>query len=91
MVPGSAWRRAVRHNRPATRGRGHRRFCRRAGQRDIVDPNSVVWTIRIQEMLIFFLVSAILALRGQRSNALLIRQAGIAAERANLSRYFPHR
>lgn len=56
---------------------------------DIVDPNSVVWTIRSQEMVIFFLVSAILALRGQRSNALLIRQAGIAAERANLSRYFP--
>ncbi|MFZ5780391.1 MAG: adenylate/guanylate cyclase domain-containing protein [Pseudomonadota bacterium] len=56
---------------------------------DIVDPNSVVWSIRIQEMVIFFLVSVILALRGQRSNALLIRQAGIATERANLSRYFP--
>lgn len=56
---------------------------------DIVDPNSVVWAIRAQEMVIFFLVSAILALRGQRSNALLIRQATIAAERANLSRYFP--
>jgi adenylate cyclase len=56
---------------------------------DIVDPNSVVWAIRMQEMVIFFLVSAILALRGQRSNALLIRQASIAAERANLSRYFP--
>lgn len=57
--------------------------------RDIVDPNSVVWSIRAQEMVIFFLVAAILALRGQRSTALLIRQAGIAAERANLSRYFP--
>ena len=57
--------------------------------RGIVDPNSVVWSIRVQEMLLFFLVAAILALRGQRSNALLIRQAGIAAERANLSRYFP--
>jgi len=64
-------------------------FAAVPGMRDIVDPNSVVWTIRIQEMLIFFLVAAILALRGQRSNALLIRQAGIAAERANLSRYFP--
>ena len=59
------------------------------GVRDIVDPNSVVWSVRAQEMVIFFLVSAILALRGQRSNALLIRQASIAAERANLSRYFP--
>jgi adenylate cyclase len=57
--------------------------------RGIVDPNSVVWSIRAQEMLIFFLVAAILALRGQRSNALLLRQADIAAERANLSRYFP--
>ncbi len=57
--------------------------------RDIVDPNSVIWSIRAQEMVIFFLVAAILALRGQRSTALLIRQAGIAAERANLSRYFP--
>lgn len=57
--------------------------------RNIVDPNSVVWSIRAQEMVIFFLVAVILALRGQRSTALLIRQAGIAAERANLSRYFP--
>ena len=57
--------------------------------RHIVDPNSVIWPIRAQEMVIFFLVAAILALRGQRSTALLIRQAGIAAERANLSRYFP--
>lgn len=64
-------------------------FASVPGLRDIVDPNSVVWPIRAQEMLIFFLVSGILALRGQRSNALLIRQAGIAAERANLSRYFP--
>ncbi len=64
-------------------------FAAMPGVRDIVDPNSVVWSIRAQEMVIFFLVSAILALRGQRSNALLIRQASIAAERANLSRYFP--
>jgi len=50
-------------------------FAAMPGVRDIVDPNSVVWSIRAQEMVIFFLVSAILALRGQRSNALLIRQA----------------
>jgi len=56
---------------------------------EFVDPNSVVWPIRVQEMVIFFLVAAILALRGQRSRALLIRQAALAAERANLSRYFP--
>ena len=64
-------------------------FAGMPGLLGIVDPNSVVWSIRAQEMLIFFLVAAILALRGQRSNALLNRQAGLAAERANLSRYFP--
>ena len=64
-------------------------FADMPGVRHLVDPNSVIWPIRAQEMVIFFLVSAILALRGQRSTALLIRQAGIAAERANLSRYFP--
>lgn len=55
----------------------------------IVDPNSVVWSIRIQETVLFFLVAAILALKVQRSNALIMRQARVAAERANLSRYFP--
>lgn len=64
-------------------------FSGMPGVRDIVDPNSVIWSIRAQEIVIFFLVAAILALRGQRSTALLIRQAAIAAERANLSRYFP--
>jgi len=64
-------------------------FAEMPGVRDLVDPNSVIWSIRAQEIVIFFLVSAILALRGQRSTDLLIRQAGIAAERANLSRYFP--
>ena len=64
-------------------------FAAMPSVRDLVDPNSVIWSLRAQEMVIFFLVAAILALRGQRSNALLIRQAGIAAERANLSRYFP--
>ena len=66
-----------------------RAFTDLPAMRDLVDPNSVVWPIRVQEIVIFFLVAAILALRGQRSNALLIRQARIAAERANLSRYFP--
>lgn len=64
-------------------------FADMPGVRHLVDPNSVIWPIRAQEIVIFFLVSAILALRGQRSTDLLIRQAGIAAERANLSRYFP--
>ena len=57
-------------------------FAAMPSVRDLVDPNSVIWSLRAQEMVIFFLVAAILALRGQRSNALLIRQAGIAAARS---------
>jgi len=55
----------------------------------ILDPNSVNFTFRIQEITIFIVVCAILALKSQRSRQLLIRQAELAAERANLSRYFP--
>ena len=74
---------------PALGARVAAAFAGVPGMRDLVDPNSVVWSIRIQEMVIFFLVAAILALRGQRSSALLLRQAALAEERANLSRYFP--
>lgn len=54
-----------------------------------LDPNSVRPTIRIQEVVVILIVAAILTLKGWRSNQLLMRQASIAAERANLSRYFP--
>ncbi|WP_420339802.1 adenylate/guanylate cyclase domain-containing protein [Roseibium sp.] len=54
-----------------------------------LDPNNVQPGVRIQEIVVFFMVAAILALKGWRSNQLLMRQADIAAERANLSRYFP--
>lgn len=53
-----------------------------------LDPNAVQVPLRIQEMVVFVIVSGVLALKGWRSNLLLIRQADIAAERANLSRYF---
>ncbi|MEM7461264.1 MAG: adenylate/guanylate cyclase domain-containing protein [Pseudomonadota bacterium] len=53
------------------------------------DPNDVNVPARVQEVVIFFLISAILALKSWRSNQLLIRQGLVAAERANLSRYFP--
>jgi adenylate cyclase len=39
-------------------------------------------------VVVFVLVAAALTLKGWRSNQLLIRQARLAAERANLSRYF---
>lgn len=54
-----------------------------------LDPNSIQPGVRVQEMVVFFMVAVILAIKGWRSNQLLMRQADIAAERANLSRYFP--
>ncbi len=54
-----------------------------------LDPNSFQLPSRIQEMVVFVVVAGILAAKGWRSNQLLLRQAAIASERANLSRYFP--
>jgi adenylate cyclase len=54
-----------------------------------LDPNSVRPALRLQEIVVFVIVAAILAVKGYRSNRLLIRQASLAEERANLSRYFP--
>ncbi|MCB1451831.1 MAG: adenylate/guanylate cyclase domain-containing protein [Nitratireductor sp.] len=56
---------------------------------ELIDPNSVNFPLRIQEVVIFMIASAILALKGWRSNQLLMHQAALASERANLSRYFP--
>ncbi|MEM9206147.1 MAG: adenylate/guanylate cyclase domain-containing protein [Pseudomonadota bacterium] len=54
-----------------------------------LDPNGLQFGVRAQEMIVFFLVAGILAIKGWRTNQLLAQQADIAAERANLSRYFP--
>jgi adenylate cyclase len=62
-----------------------------AGYPDLVrvlDPNTAQIPLRIQEIIVFVIVTAMLGLRGWRSNQLLLKQAEIAAERANLSRYF---
>jgi adenylate cyclase len=56
-----------------------------------LDPNSTDVPHRVQEIVVFVIVAGILALKGWRSNQLLMRQAEVAAERANLSRYFPDR
>jgi adenylate cyclase len=53
-----------------------------------LDLNDVQWNLRVQEVVIFILVAASLTLKGWRSNQLLIRQARLAEERSNLSRYF---
>lgn len=57
--------------------------------REELDPNSIQPAVRTQEIVVFLMVAGILALKGWRSNQLLMRQARIAEERANLSRYFP--
>ena len=56
---------------------------------DMMDPNGLLPSVRFQEIVVFLIVSGILAIKGWRSNQLLLQQANIAAERANLSRYFP--
>lgn len=56
---------------------------------ELVDPNSPLVSSRVQEVVIFLIVALILALKARRSADLLMRQASLAAERANLSRYFP--
>ncbi|MFN0114462.1 MAG: adenylate/guanylate cyclase domain-containing protein [Paracoccaceae bacterium] len=52
------------------------------------DPNSVHFMMRVQEVVVFVLVAAILTLKSWRTNQLIARQAELAGERANLSRYF---
>ncbi len=56
---------------------------------EFFQPNSIIYGLRIQEVLLFVIVAGILAIKGYRSNNLLMRQAAISEERANLSRYFP--
>ena len=54
-----------------------------------LDPNGLQFTERVEEIVVIIMVGVILGLKGARSNRLLMQQANIAAERANLSRYFP--
>src|SRR5262245_32402248 len=53
-----------------------------------LDPNAAQVPLRVQEIIVFLIVAGMLGLKGWRSNQLLLKQADIAAERANLSRYF---
>ncbi len=54
----------------------------------VMDPNSIRWEARIQEVVVFLIVAGILALSSWRANQLLVGQAGVERERANLARYF---
>ena len=55
----------------------------------LLDPDSVLLPMRVQEAVVFIMVAAILGMKSRRTSALLMRQAHLASERANLSRYFP--
>lgn len=54
----------------------------------LLDPNYVSFDIWIQQSLLCVLVAGILSVAVWRSRRLVIRQAAVAAERANLARYF---
>ena len=54
----------------------------------LFDPNSVNWDLRIQEIVVFIIVAAILAVAVRRYQALVLNSAEMARERTNLARYF---
>lgn len=54
----------------------------------IFDPNSVQPSIRTQELVVFLLVSVMLALGVYRSQVLLLDHAMLERQRTNLARYF---
>ena len=56
---------------------------------DVIDPNDPGIPERIQEVVIFLIVAGTLAVNGYRNNRVIIQQANIARERANLARHFP--
>ena len=52
------------------------------------DPTHMKWDFRIQDMVAFLLCAIILAASVRRSSNLLLAQAAVERERANLARYF---
>jgi len=63
-------------------------FGHEPGLMNLFDPNSVQFDRRIQQIVVFLLVAAVLALTVRRFNRLLLSNAALERERANLSRYF---
>lgn len=55
----------------------------------VINPSDVGLGLRVQEIVVFLIVAAILALNGWRNNQLLLKQANVARERENLARHFP--
>ena len=56
---------------------------------EFVDPNDPKIPVRVQEIVVFLIVAGTLALNSRRTQQLIIRQAEVARQRANLSRHFP--
>jgi len=54
----------------------------------ILDPNAINFDLRLQEIVVFLLVAFTLGLAMRRYNTLLLGNAVLERERANLSRYF---
>jgi adenylate cyclase len=53
-----------------------------------MDPNNFDFPLRIQEIFVFLLVAVTLGVSSRRFSTLLMNNAGLERERANLSRYF---
>ncbi len=53
-----------------------------------LDPNSFMLNLRLQEVIVFLLVAVTLGFSARRFDRLLLSNAGLERERANLSRYF---
>jgi len=54
----------------------------------LISPNSIVLSARIQEIVVFMIVAVTLAVAVRRDNDLLMRHAAVERERGNLARYF---
>jgi len=55
---------------------------------EFLDPNSLQLGMRAQEVIVFMIVAATLAITVRRGNRLLVEHVEIERERANLARYF---
>jgi len=55
---------------------------------EMLDPNSFMPSRRIQQVVVFMMVAVTLGVSMRRLNRLLMTNAGLERERANLSRYF---
>lgn len=63
-------------------------FAAFPGLAEFMDPNNLNIKLRMQEIVVFLIVAVTLGISVRRFNKLLISNAGLERERANLSRYF---